>query len=75
MKKRLLAMMMAFVMAMSLLPMSALAVDGGDSEQPPEQPIENPGVTFTKELIPGESGNPDKIKLEAYVDGEVKTNY
>ena len=72
MKKRLLAMMMAFVMAMSLLPMSALAVGGGNSEQPPEQPIENPGVTFTKELIPGESGNPDKIKLEAYVDGEVK---
>ena len=65
MKKRLLAMLLAVVLALSLLPMSVLAVEGGDQEG--QEPVSaNDGVSFTKTL------ESDKIKLEAYVDGEVK---
>ena len=64
MKKRLLAMMMAIVMVMTLLPTSALAV-GGVGE-PSET---NSGAVFSKTATQGADGNV-KITLEAWATGQ-----
>ena len=64
MKKRLLAMMMAIVMVMTLLPTSALAV-GGVGE-PSET---NSGAVFSKTATQDTNGNV-KITLEAWATGQ-----
>ena len=64
MKKRLLAMMMAIVMVMTLLPTSALAV-GGVGE-PSET---NSGAVFSKTATQDAAGNV-KITLEAWATGQ-----
>ncbi|MBR2490177.1 MAG: DUF11 domain-containing protein [Ruminiclostridium sp.] len=61
MKKRLLAMFMAMAMAFSLLPTSVFAAGTTTST--------DDGVEFTKTLIQGENGQPDRIKLEAWTTG------
>lgn len=72
MKKRLLAMMMAIVMVMTLLPTSALAV-GGDANAPktsvsvaPDSPVQ-----ITK-AVSAENGA-YKLTLDAYATGRVST--
>ena len=72
MKKRLLAMMMAIVMVMTLLPTSALAV-GGDANAPktsvsvaPDSPVQ-----ITK-AVSAENGA-YKLTLDAYATGTVST--
>ena len=72
MKKRLLAMMMAIVMVMTLLPTSALAV-GGDANAPktsvsvaPDSPVQ-----ITKAVL-AENGA-YKLTLDAYATGTVST--
>ena len=64
MKKRLLAMMMAIVMVMTLLPTSALAA-GGDSE-PSET---DSGAVFSK-TVHQENNGDVKITLEAWATGQ-----
>lgn len=64
MKKRLLAMMMAIVMVMTLLPTSALAVGGGG--EPSET---NSGAVFSKTATQDADGNV-KITLEAWATGQ-----
>lgn len=64
MKKRMLAMMMAIVMVMTLLPTSALAV-GGDGE-PSET---NSGAVFSKTVHQEKNGDVT-IKLEAWATGQ-----
>lgn len=71
MKKRLLAMMMAFVMAMSLLPMSALAVN---VEQSPETSVSTEAsspVQITKQVSGGDGNY--TLTMDAYVTGKVTT--
>ena len=71
MKKRLLAMIMAFVMAMSLLPMSALAVDG---EQTPKTSVSTEAsspVQITKQVSGGDGNY--TLTMDAYVTGKVTT--
>ncbi len=71
MKKRLLAMVMAFVMAMSLLPMSALAVN---VEQIPETSVSTEAsspVQITKQ-VSGRDGD-YTLTMDAYVTGKVTT--
>jgi len=62
MKKRLLAMIMAVVMAMSLLPVSAFATNEAN----------DPGAVFNKTVTQGEDGNVT-ITLEAWATGETIT--
>ena len=64
MKKRMLAMMMAIVMVMTLLPTSALAVGGGG--EPSET---NSGAVFSKTATQDADGNV-KITLEAWATGQ-----
>ena len=72
MKKRLLAMMMAIVMVMTLLPTSALAV-GGDANAPktsvsvaPDSPVQ-----ITKAV--SEENGAYKLTMDAYATGRVST--
>ena len=62
MKKRLLAMIMAAVMAISLLPVSAFATNEAN----------DPGAVFNKTATQGEDGNVT-ITLEAWATGETIT--
>lgn len=64
MKKRLLAMMMAIVMVMTLLPTSALAADGVG--EPSET---NSGAVFSK-TVHQENNGDVKITLEAWATGQ-----
>ena len=68
MKKRMLAMMMAIVMVMTLLPTSALAA-GGDGE-PSET---NSGAVFSKTATQDPKDGTVKITLEAWATGQTVT--
>lgn len=76
MKKRLLALFLAFVMAMSLLPVSVFA-DGGTGGQPQETK-DNPitansnGVTVNKYVSQGGDGQYN-LTLEAYASDQLTT--
>lgn len=74
MKKRLLALFLAFVMAMSLLPVSVFA-DGGTGGQlqgTKDNPItaSKDGVTVNKYVSVDEEGN-YSLTLEAYAENKV----
>lgn len=74
MKKRLLALFLAFVMAMSLLPVSVFA-DGGTGGQlqgTKDNPItaSKDGVTVNKYVSQGEDGQYN-LTLEAYAENKV----
>ena len=76
MKKRLLALFLAFVMAMSLLPVSVFA-DGGTGGQPQgtkDNPItaSKDGVTVNKYVSQGEGGQYN-LTLEAYASDQLTT--
>ena len=72
MKKRMLAMMMAIVMVMTLLPTSALAADG-DADTPKTSvsvASESP-VQITKAV--SEKNGAYKLTMDAYATGTVST--
>lgn len=76
MKKRLLALFLAFVMAMSLLPVSVFA-DGGTGGQPQgtkDNPItaNSNGVTVNK-YVSGDAKNGYSLTLEAYASDQLTT--
>ena len=76
MKKRLLALFLAFVMAMSLLPVSVFA-DGGTSVQPQgtkDNPItaNSNGVTVNK-YVSGDEKSGYQLTLEAYASNQLTT--
>jgi len=60
--QRMLAAILTVVMLISLMPAIVFAADATDS------------VVFTKELMPAENGQPEKIRLEAYVKGTVNAS-
>lgn len=65
MRKRIIALLLALILTVGLLPTVALAAD------PTAPTDETPGedaVSFTKEVVG------DKIKIEAYVNGDVETS-
>ncbi len=66
MKKRILAMLLAVIMAVSLLPAGAFAADTGSGSS-------DPGVVFTKTILPATEASPAKIKLEAYTTGSTSS--
>ena len=69
MKKRILSMAMAFVMALSLLPATALAVEETEPVSTTQSTEQN-GLSLTKRLSgPGQDGN-YTVTLEAYATGE-----
>ena len=77
MKKRLLALFLAFVMAMSLLPVSVFA-DGGTSVQlqgTKDNPItaNSNGVTVNKYVSRGEKDGQYNLTLEAYASNQLTT--
>lgn len=71
MKKRLLALFLAFVMAMSLLPVSVFA-DGGTTQPISSVTNTENGVTVTKSVSQGENGQYD-LTLEAYASNQLTT--
>ena len=71
MKKRLLALFLAFVMAMSLLPVSVFA-DGGTTQPISSVTNTENGVTVTKSVSQKENGQYD-LTLEAYASNQLTT--
>lgn len=71
MKKRLLALFLAFVMAMSLLPVSVFA-DGGTTQPISSVTNTENGVTVTKSVSQKENGQYD-LTLEAYASDQLTT--
>lgn len=76
MKKRLLALFLAFVMAMSLLPVSVFAAGGtgGQLQGTEDNPItaSKDGVTVNKYVSQGEDGQYN-LTLEAYASDQLTT--
>ena len=69
MKKRMLAILMALALIVSLLPAGVLAVDGEEGDQTFSNGADE-GVVINKKLT-GNAANGYKISLEAYVTGEI----
>lgn len=69
MRKRIIALLLALILTVGLLPTVALAAE------PTAPTDETPGedaVSFTKDVVT--KGGQDKIKIEAYVNGDVETS-
>lgn len=69
MMKRIIALLLALILTVGLLPTVALAAE------PTAPTDETPGedaVSFTKDVVT--KGGQDKIKIEAYVNGDVETS-
>ena len=69
MTKRIIALLLALILTVGLLPTVALAAE------PTAPTDETPGedaVSFTKDVVT--KGGQDKIKIEAYVNGDVETS-